>query len=210
MSLKSLSRDSLVVAPSILGAVLTVHSDQGSVAVRITEVEAYEGQRDPASHAYKGESPRNEVMFGPAGHLYVYRSHGLHWCCNVVCGVTGTATAVLLRAGQVIDGIDLAHERRGENVKDDNLARGPGNLGRTIGITSEHNGADLLKGTSVVLTVGKPVDPAQCVAGPRVGVSKAADWPWRFHLAGDPTVSAYRRSPRAPATPSSESTGPER
>jgi DNA-3-methyladenine glycosylase len=171
------------------------------VSIAITETEAYSGTADPASHAYRGQTPRNAVMFGPAGHLYIYRSHGLHWCANIVTGTDGIASAVLIRAGRVIEGEDLARKRRGERVESPRLARGPGNFCQALGITAEHNGADLLAGTSVVLSEGEPVPAALIQVGPRVGVSKAHDWQHRFYLAGDPTVSAYRLSPRAkPAT----------
>lgn len=185
------------VAPKLLGSVLTCMTPEGTVSIAITETEAYSGEADPASHAYRGRTPRNAVMFGPAGHLYVYRSHGLHWCANVVTGTDGIASGVLIRAGRVIKGEDLARKRRGERVESARLARGPGNLGQALGITAEHNGADLLTGTSVMLSEGEPVPTALIRVGPRVGVSKAHDWQHRFYVAGDPTVSAYRLSPRA-------------
>ncbi|GLV82476.1 putative 3-methyladenine DNA glycosylase [Streptomyces lavendulae subsp. lavendulae] len=185
------------VAPKLLGSVLTCKTPEGTVSIAITETEAYSGEADPASHAYRGRTPRNAVMFGPAGYLYVYRSHGLHWCANVVTGTDGIASGVLIRAGRVIEGQDLARKRRGERVESPRLARGPGNLGQALGITAEHNGADLLTGTSVVLSEGEPI-PAELIrVGPRVGVSKAHDWQHRFYIADDPTVSAYRLSPRA-------------
>lgn len=185
------------VAPKLLGAVLTHETPEGTVSITITETEAYSGSADPASHAYRGRTPRNAVMFGPAGHLYVYRSHGLHWCANIVTGTDGIATAVLIRAGRVIEGEDLARERRGGKVESPRLARGPGNFCQALGITAEHNGTDLLTGASVALSEGEPVPAALIRVGPRVGVSKAHDWQHRFYLAGDPTVSAYRLSPRA-------------
>ncbi|MDX5568982.1 DNA-3-methyladenine glycosylase [Streptomyces sp. ID05-04B] len=185
------------VAPKLLGSVLTCKTPEGTVSIAITETEAYSGTADPASHAYRGRTPRNAVMFGPAGHLYVYRSHGLHWCANVVTGTDGIASAVLVRAGRVIAGEDLARKRRGERVESPRLARGPGNFCQALGITGEHNGADLLAGASVVLSEGEPVPTALIRVGPRVGVSKAHDWQHRFFLAADPTVSVYRLSPRA-------------
>lgn len=174
------------------------------VTVRITEVEAYGGREDPASHAFT-RTPRSEIMYGPAYRLYVYRSYGIHLCANVVTGPTEIGAAVLLRAGEVVEGHELARFRRGETPpeRDHNLARGPGNLAQALGITLDDLGTDLLaergeNDTSVHLgpetRTRKPTS-----AGPRVGVSKAADVPWRFWLAGDPTVSAYKRSPRAPA-----------
>ncbi|MGA5592630.1 DNA-3-methyladenine glycosylase [Streptomyces cellulosae] len=201
MNVDLLAHPAEEVAPRLLGSVLTCKTPEGTVSIAITETEAYSGTADPASHAYRGQTPRNAVMFGPAGHLYVYRSHGLHWCANIVTGTDGIASAVLIRAGRVIEGEDLARKRRGERVESPRLARGPGNLCQALGIAAEHNGADLLTGTSVVLSEGEPVPAALIQVGPRVGVSKAHDWQHRFYLAGDPTVSAYRLSPRAkPAT----------
>ncbi|MFC7221373.1 DNA-3-methyladenine glycosylase [Streptomyces polyrhachis] len=192
-----LSHPAEEVAPELLGSVLTSKTPEGTVSIAVTETEAYSGTADPASHAYRGRTPRNAVMFGPAGRLYVYRSHGLHWCANVVTGTDGLASAVLIRAGRVIEGEDLARKRRGERVESPRLARGPGNLCQALGITAEHNGTDLLTGALVTLSEGEPVPTAHIQVGPRVGVSKAHDWQHRFHLAGDPTVSAYRLSPRA-------------
>jgi DNA-3-methyladenine glycosylase len=197
MKVMDLAHPAEEVAPKLLGAILTHETPEGTVSITITETEAYSGSADPASHAYRGRTPRNAVMFGRAGHLYVYRSHGLHWCANVVTGADGVATAVLIRAGRVIEGEDLARERRGDKVESPRLARGPGNFCQALGITAEHNGTDLLTGASVALSGGEPVPAALIRAGPRVGVSKAHDWQHRFYLAGDPTVSAYRLSPRA-------------
>lgn len=197
MNVALLARPAEEVAPELLGAILTHETPEGTVSITITETEAYSGTADPASHAYRGRSPRNAVMFGPAGHLYVYRSHGLHWCANIVTGADGIASAVLIRAGRVIEGEDLARKRRGAKVESPRLARGPGNFCQALGITAEHNGTDLLTGTSVALSEGDPVRAELIRVGPRVGVSKAHDWQHRFYLAGDPTVSAYRLSPRA-------------
>lgn len=197
MNVMDLAHPAEEVAPKLLGAILTHETPEGTVSITITETEAYSGSADPASHAYRGRTPRNAVMFGPAGHLYVYRSHGLHWCANIVTGADGIATAVLIRAGRVIEGEELARERRGGKVESPRLARGPGNFCQALGITAEHNGTDLLTGASVALSEGEPVPAAHIRVGPRVGVSKAHDWQHRFYLAGDPTVSAYRLSPRA-------------
>ncbi|MFD6555371.1 DNA-3-methyladenine glycosylase [Streptomyces sp. NPDC058398] len=197
----SLARPAEEVAPDLLGAVLTHATPEGTVSITITETEAYSGAADPASHAYRGRTPRTAVMFGPAGHLYVYRSHGLHWCANVVTGVDGIASAVLIRAGRVLEGEDLARERRGDKVEGPRLARGPGNFCQALGITAQHNGTDLLSDASLALTEGEPVPAALVRAGPRVGVSKAHDWQHRFYLAGDPTVSPYRaHAPRRCST----------
>lgn len=197
MNVDVLAHPAEEVAPRLLGTILTCETPEGTVSIAITETEAYSGTADPASHAYRGRTPRNAVMFGPAGHLYVYRSHGLHWCANVVTGTDGIASAVLIRAGRVIEGEDLARTRRGEKVESPRLARGPGNFCQALGITAEHNGANLLTGGSVVLSEGESVPTGLIQAGPRVGVSQAHDWQHRFYLAGDPTVSAYRLSPRA-------------
>lgn len=194
---EALARPAEEVAPALLGSILSSTTPEGAVSIAITETEAYSGAEDPASHAYRGRTPRNAVMFGPAGHLYVYLSHGLHWCVNVVTGTDGIASAVLIRAGRVIEGEELARNRRGERVESPRLARGPGNLGQALGITAEHNGVNLLTGMAVTLSEGEPVPAALIRVGPRVGVSRAHDWQHRFSLAGDPTVSAYRLSRRA-------------
>ncbi|MGC9497872.1 DNA-3-methyladenine glycosylase [Streptomyces sp. WG7] len=197
MNVDFLAHPAEEVAPKLLGSVLTCKTPDGAVSIAITETEAYSGTADPASHAYRGRTPRNAVMFGAAGHLYVYRSHGLHWCANVVTGTDGIASAVLIRAGRVVEGEDLARKRRGAKVETPRLARGPGNFCQALGITAEHNGTDLLTGASVSLSAGEPVPAALVRVGPRVGVSRAHDWQHRFYLADDPTVSAYRLSPRA-------------
>lgn len=169
----------------------------------IVEVEAYGGVPDgpwpdPASHSYRGPNARNLVMTGPAGRLYTYRSHGLHVCANAVCGPDGVAAAVLLRAGIITDGFDLARRRRGPAIRDAALARGPGNLCSALGITLVDNGIDLFDPSSPIRL--ELADPRPALTGPRVGVSRAADRAWRFWLDGYPEVSAYRRSPRAPET----------
>ena len=182
------------VAPLLLGAVLR----HGGVAVAITEVEAYAGPRDPASHAFRGPTARNAVMFGPPGHLYLYFSYGMHWAANVVCGPDGTAGGCLLRAGQVVDGVDLARERR-HGAPERDLARGPGRLTQALGLAPEHRGLDLFGDGPVRLEPAEEERTLEVASGPRVGVSQAADVPWRFWLAGSRYVSAYKRSPRAPA-----------
>ncbi|MGV9847155.1 MULTISPECIES: DNA-3-methyladenine glycosylase [unclassified Streptomyces] len=197
MNVTDLAHPAEEVAPRLLGAVLTHETPEGTVAIAITETEAYSGTADPASHAYRGRTTRNAVMFGPAGHMYVYRSHGLHWCANIVTGTDGIASAVLIRAGRVVEGEELARRRRGSTVETPRLARGPGNFCQALGITAEHDGANLLKGSPVALSDGEQVPADLIRIGPRVGVSKAHDWQHRFYLAGDPTVSAYRLSPRA-------------
>lgn len=190
--LSLLDPSAAVTGPRLLGMLLV----RGGVAVQITEVEAYEGADDPASHAWKGPTRRNEVMFGPAGHLYTYAMHG-HTCCNIVCSPEGVANAVLIRAGRVIAGIEEARARR-PGVPDERLARGPGCLTRALGITMADAGTDLFSEASPVRLMlpdaGEGDDAAPVIAGPRVGVPRAAEEPLRFFLAGDPTVSAYRRA----------------
>nr|WP_221200167.1 DNA-3-methyladenine glycosylase [Nocardioides soli] len=175
-------------APRLLNAVLR----HGEVAVRLTEVEAYDGANDPGSHAYRGMTRRNAVMFGASGHLYCYFTYGMHVCCNVVCGPEGRASAVLLRAGEVIDGLDVARQRR-NGSSDRDLARGPARLCKALGIGLDHDGTDLARGP-ITLTLDSP--PAEVSTGPRVGLRAAADRPWRFWITGERSVSAYR--PAAP------------
>lgn len=177
-------------APQAAPLLLNAHITDGTVTVRIVEVEAYAAEDDPASHAYRGPGPRNAAMFGGPGQAYVYVSYGLHRCLNVVCDSEGVGAAVLLRAGEVIQGTDLARERRWGQA---DLARGPGRLGQALGVTLADSGVDLRDGR-LRLTSG---EAAEVRCGPRVGVSKASDRPWRFWIPGDPFVSAYRRSPRA-------------
>ena len=185
----------LEVAPRLLGAELR----HGEVALRLTEVEAYDGANDAGSHAYRGRTQRNAVMFGPPGHLYCYFTYGMHVCCNVVTGAAGAASAVLLRAGEITEGIELARSRR-PGVPDRDLARGPGRLCKALGITLGDNGNDLVTGP-VTLEPGEP--GSEVSTGPRVGLRGDPDRPWRFWLTGEATVSAYRpagtrqRSPKA-------------
>ncbi|MEO9325061.1 DNA-3-methyladenine glycosylase [Nocardioides sp. C4-1] len=179
------------VAPRLLGATLR----HGAVVVRITEVEAYGGADDPGSHAYRGRTPRTGVMFGPAGRLYCYLSYGMHVCANVALGEEGVAGAVLVRAGEVVDGLDVARARR-PGSSDQDLARGPARLTRALAISLDHDGADLASG-AVTLELGAPVDDV--AAGPRTGLRLAADRPWRFWMPGERSVSPYRKHPRATA-----------
>jgi DNA-3-methyladenine glycosylase len=183
----------LTVAPGLLGGVLSHDTPEGRVAVRITEVEAYAGEQDPGSHAYRGPTARNEVMFGGAGHLYVYFTYGMHHCCNVVVGEPGHASAVLLRAGEVVAGLELARSRR-RNGPDRDLARGPARLCQALAIDRTHNGVFLGDGA---LRLTLPDESGGEVrTGPRVGVRHAADHPWRFWLVGEPSVSTYRPAKR--------------
>ncbi|GGO22703.1 DNA-3-methyladenine glycosylase [Micromonospora parathelypteridis] len=167
----------------------------GGVRVRLTEVEAYAGTgEDPASHAHRGSTPRTAVMFGPAGYAYTYFVFGMHWCLNIVSGGEGEAAAVLLRAAEVVDGVDIARERRGD-VPDRDLARGPARLVVALGITAAANGTSMIDGNGPLLLTPptRPVPRSAISAGPRVGVAAAHDIPWRFWITDDPTVSSYRR-----------------
>ena len=193
------------VAPALLGALLV----SGGVTVRLTETEAYAGAGDPGSHAFRGPTPRAKIMFGPAGRLYFYFSYGMHWCLNVVAGPEGEAAAVLLRAGEVLDGLDAARARR-PGASDRDLCRGPARLAKALGVDGRCLGADLLDPASRVrLFPGEPPAAALVRSGPRVGVAgPGGATPWRFWLAGEPTVSAYRPASRrrrssgaAPSTP---------
>lgn len=203
MAARQLLVDPVAAAQRLLGATLTGRG----VSALIVEVEAYGGVPDgpwpdAAAHSYRGINGRNAVMFGPPGRLYTYRSHGIHVCANVSCGPDGIAAAVLLRAAALEEGTDTARARRGELVRGAALARGPGNLCSALGITMDDNGINLFDPASpVTLELSEPLT---AVSGPRVGVSQAADRPWRFWLAGRPEVSAYRRSPRAPAPGTSD------
>jgi DNA-3-methyladenine glycosylase len=232
-------RPSVEVAPELLGCVLWHDSPDGRVAVVIVEVEAYAGLADPASHAYRGQTARNAVMFGPPGHAYVYFTYGMYFCVNLVCQPAGESSAVLLRAGRVIEGAELAAARRrpqagpaasapggrevagrevagreageretgeretGERevarreVAERDLARGPARLCQALGIDRSLDGADVCA-ADPALGIGTPPGwappaPEAISAGPRVGISRAADVPWRFWLSGERSVSAYRR-----------------
>jgi DNA-3-methyladenine glycosylase len=198
-----LAVDPVAAAHRLLGATLTGRQ----VRAVVVEVEAYGGVPDgpwpdASAHSDRGPSARNMVMFGPPGYLYTYRSHGIHTCANVSCGPDGTAAAVLLRAAAIEEGLDVAQDRRGAAVRAAALARGPGNLCSALGIAMSDNGIDLFDPDGPVTLTLNTTDGA--VAGPRVGVSQAADRPWRLWLAGRPEVSAYRRSPRAPAPGASD------
>ncbi|GLY90523.1 DNA-3-methyladenine glycosylase [Actinoallomurus iriomotensis] len=178
------------VAPDLLGCVLTRTTAEGVVSVRLTEVEAYAGPRDPASHAYRGPTKRNAVMFGPPGHAYVYFTYGMHFCVNLVCLGEGTAAAVLLRAGEIVEGRELAAARRPRSAARD-LARGPARLCEALAIDRELSGTDVCDpGSPLRVSSGSPASSFR--TGPRTGVSSAKDVPWRFWIDGDPSVSPYR------------------
>ncbi|MFE6734675.1 DNA-3-methyladenine glycosylase [Microbacterium sp. NPDC057650] len=190
------------VAPGLLGAELITVVDGGQVRLRITEVEAYHGKGtgavpDPGSHARMGPTARNASMWGEPGHLYVYLSHGIHSCVNVVCGPAGEAGGVLLRAGEIVEGADVAAVRSGRTGRD--LARGPGRLGQVVGLRHGlHDGIDAITGipqhgATAALLLGERL--AEIAAGPRVGVAGLAGtdaYPWRFWIPGDRTVSPFR------------------
>ncbi|MEU8378944.1 DNA-3-methyladenine glycosylase [Streptosporangium sp. NPDC048865] len=181
------------VAPDLLGRVL-VH---GPVALRLTEVEAYgvPGE-DPASHTYRGRTPRNAVMFGPPGHLYVYFTYGMHFCANLTCLPEGVGSGVLLRAGEVVSGVETALARRSAGgarpVKEVDLAKGPARLAVALGFGREHNGLDACGPGSLSVTEGEPAKASSILSGPRTGVSSGKETPWRFWIEGERTVSPHR------------------
>jgi DNA-3-methyladenine glycosylase len=183
------ARPALEVAPLLLGAVLT----RGDVSLRITEVEAYLGELDPGSHAFRGRGVRNAVMYGEPGHLYTYFTYGMHVCANLVCSPEGTASGVLFRAGEIVDGVEVARMRRTTSKTDADLARGPARLAVALGITLADGGADL-QSPPFDLTLARSAPAHE--TGPRTGVSGdggTAAFPWRFWIPGDPTVSPYKR-----------------
>jgi DNA-3-methyladenine glycosylase len=190
-------RPSVELAPDLLGCVLSHSTPEGLVAVVLVEVEAYAGEADPASHAFRGRTARNGVMYGPPGHAYVYFTYGMHFCVNLVCEPEGHASAVLLRAGRVIDGVPLARARRSaaaRQPREVDLARGPARLCEAMAIDRSQDGADVADPRSPLraLAPPAPVRAADVSSGPRVGISRAADVPWRFWITGDPAVSPYR------------------
>lgn len=186
--------DALTVAPQLLNKLLATADGR---AGRIVEVEAYHGEQDPASHAFRGRTARNSVMYGPAGHLYVYLSYGLHWCANVVCGPPGQPQAVLLRALEPIDGLDLMRQARWRDQRhqdDRDLCRGPGRLCQALGIDRSFDGADLVgRGATVWLADDGVPAPDHPLATGRVGISVAADRLWRFAVKDHPAVGSHPR-----------------
>jgi DNA-3-methyladenine glycosylase len=188
------TRPSVEVAPELLGA----HLVADRVTLRITEVEAYLGVgEDPGSHSFRGRTPRNHTMFGEPGHLYAYFTYGMHVCANVVCSPEGASSAVLLRAGEVIEGLDVATERRATSARPADLARGPARLTVALGITLGDDGLDLVQGERLRLEPAAATSGAVAgyASGPRTGVSGPGGselYPWRFWIPGDATVSPYR------------------
>jgi DNA-3-methyladenine glycosylase len=197
---EELAVDPVELAPGLLGSVLESRVGDGLVRLRLAEVEAYRGLDDPASHCYRGRTPRNEVMWGPAGHLYVYFVYGMHFCANIVALTDGQPGAVLLRAGEVLEGQELARSRRPTARGRGALARGPAVLTSLLGLDRAHNGADLTDPGSPLRLFGGGTVPPECVrTGPRVGVVAAMEVPWRFWIDGSPAVSTYRRGGRVRA-----------
>jgi DNA-3-methyladenine glycosylase len=222
------ARPVLEVAPDLLGCTVS----HAGVTVRFTEVEAYDGANDPGSHAFRGQTPRTRVMFGEPGGLYVYFTYGMHWCANLVCGSAGAASAVLMRAGEVVGGLEQARARRA-GVTDRDLARGPARLTMALALTRDQNGLDTTASDSPVVLRSSlrglpgpaemperspgpgpspstgPEQAGVVLSGPRVGVSgpggDAAAYPWRFWLEGEATVSAYRPGKVRPAKPATGS-----
>lgn len=184
----------MVVARALLGRVLECDVGPERVAGRIVEVEAYRGARDPASHAFRGETPRNRVMFGPPGRAYVYFTYGMHHCLNVVCGRDGVAAAVLVRALEPLAGLELARARRGVHEAA-RLMRGPGCVARALGLTREHDGTDLVTGPLRVTAAPARRLGHRVANGPRVGIRVGLEHPWRFWLEGHPCVSGPRARP---------------
>ncbi|MFJ3664807.1 DNA-3-methyladenine glycosylase [Streptomyces sp. NPDC090119] len=188
-------RPVLEVAPDLLGRLLVRTTPDGPTALRLTEVEAYDGPNDPGSHAYRGRTPRNDVMFGPPGHVYVYFTYGMWHCMNLVCGPEGTASGVLLRAGEIVEGAELARERRLSARNDKELAKGPARLATALDVDRSLDGTDACTraDTPIRVLTGTAVPPEQVRSGPRTGVAgDGGVHPWRFWVADDPTVSPYR------------------
>jgi DNA-3-methyladenine glycosylase len=183
--LGDLAGDSLDVAPLLLNKLLV----RGDRVGRIVEVEAYRGEDDPASHAYRGLTGRNAVMFGRAGMLYVYFTYGMHWCANVVCGTEGVARAVLLRAIEPLSGLEAMRAARPAARRDRDLGNGPAKLCQALGITGLDNGTDLLGPGPVALMDDGTAPPAVAGRGPRVGIVNGAELPWRFWVEGNPHIS---------------------
>jgi len=189
------SRDPVIVARDLLGRILFSRSPEGVLAGRIVETEAYTGEADPASHAFRGRTARNAVMFGTAGHAYVYFSYGMHYCLNVTADAPGVAGAVLLRALEPLAGMEIMR-RHGDHGPEVRLLSGPGKIGRGFGLDLEDNGRDFTRGP-LGLAAGTPVPDREVAVSRRIGISRAVDLPYRFCVIGSRSVSG-----RAPTLPS--------
>lgn len=187
---KFFARDPVELARDLLGRVLFYRTPEGLLAGRIVETEAYTGATDPASHAYRGRSARNAVMFGPAGHAYVYFTYGMHYCLNVTAERPGTAGAVLLRAIEPLAGLELMRAR-GDHGPEARLLSGPGKIGRAFGLTLADNGRDFTRGP-LGIAEGSPLDDREVAVSTRIGISRAVDLPYRFAVIGSPSVSRGR------------------
>ncbi|HEX4246131.1 MAG TPA: DNA-3-methyladenine glycosylase [Acidimicrobiales bacterium] len=181
----ALEADSVVVAPWLLNKLLVKDGRVG----RIVEVEAYRGAEDPASHAYRGETKRNAVMFGPAGHLYVYFTYGMHWCANVVCATEGVAQAVLIRALAPVSGLEAMRASRPAARRDRDLCSGPAKLCQALGIVGADDGSDLLGRSTILLCDDGVPPPGRPARGARVGITSATEVLWRWWVSDDPNVS---------------------
>ena len=186
-----------MVARALLGRVLVCERSRTRLAARIVEVEAYGGARDPASHAFRGRTPRNATMFGPPGHAYVYFTYGMHHCLNVVCGREGAAAAVLLRALEPLAGEGLMRRRRGVHDAE-RLLRGPGCVAQALGLSREHDGEDLVRGPLWIAQAPPRREGRALASGPRIGIRAGAERAWRFWLDGHPCVSGRRRENGGP------------
>lgn len=187
-------RHPALVAPELLNKLL-LRSDGRSA--RIVEVEAYAGSEDPAAHSFRGRTARNATMFGPPGHLYVYFTYGMHWGSNAVCGEVGEGVGVLLRAAEPLHNLELMYAARNAAKRLSDLASGPGKLSQAFGLNRDFDGADLVLGDrGIVIACDGTPPPDTPVVGPRVGISKAVDTPWRWSVPGNSSVSKAQVKPR--------------
>jgi DNA-3-methyladenine glycosylase len=191
------ARDSLAVAPELLNKVLVL----GGRAARLVEVEAYRGEHDPASHAFRGMTRRNATMFGPPGHLYVYFTYGMHWCANAVCGADGEAMAVLLRAAAPLAGLDEMWAARPRARRERDLCSGPAKLCQAFGVTGAFDGSDLVEGVGPQICDDGVAPPAEPLVTTRIGVTRGAASRWRWLVEGDPNISATPRTRPTPLNP---------
>jgi DNA-3-methyladenine glycosylase len=192
-------RNALEVARDLIGCIFVHDAPGGLTSVRLVEVEAYRGTIDPGSHGYRGETPRTRVMYGPPGRLYVYFTYGMHWCANIVCARAGECEAVLLRAGEPMEGIEVMRARRAGVSRDRLLTAGPARLAQAMGIGPDQNGASLLRGG--VMWCAEDNATAEYRGGEiaqtvRVGLGagRGEDIPWRFVVPGNPYASRLRRT----------------